>query len=235
MLEQLKREVYEANMLLPEYGLVTFTWGNVSGISREQGRIVIKPSGVEYKSLSPENMAVTDLDGRKTGSVWEPSSDTPTHAALYERFPEIGGIVHTHSPWATSWAQAGRDIPCYGTTHADYIFGEIPCVRGLTREEIEGEYEKNTGLVIAEELERRGLDPLSVTVVLCRNHGVFAWGRDAMEAVHNAAVAEEIAKMAARTEQISPFAETAPEALVNRHYFRKHGDGAYYGQQSEQK
>ena len=175
MLEQLKREVYEANMLLPEYGLVTFTWGNVSGISREQGRIVIKPSGVEYESLSPENMAVTDLDGRKMGSVWEPSSDTPTHAVLYERFLEIGGIVHTHSPWATSWAQAGRDIPCYGTTHADYIFGEIPCVRGLTREEIEGEYEKNTGLVIAEELERRGLDPLSVPVVLCRNHGVFAW------------------------------------------------------------
>ena len=230
MMEQLKQEDSEPNLLLPEYGLVIFTWGNVSAVSREQRRIVIKPSGVEYKELTPEKMAVTDLEGRKTGDGYEPSSDTLTHAVLYERFPEIGAVVHTHSPWATSWAQAGRDIPCYGTTHADYIFGEIPCVRGLTGEEIEGEYERNTGLVIAEELEKRGRDPLSVPVVLCRSHGVFAWGRDAVEAVHNAAAAEEIAKLAAQTEQISPFAEPAPETLVNRHYFRKHGKDAYYGQ-----
>ena len=235
MLEELKRRVYEANMQLPKHGLVTFTWGNVSEIDRETGYFAIKPSGVEYEDLTPEKMAVTDLEGRKTERGYEPSSDTLTHAVLYEHFPEIGAVVHTHSPWATSWAQAGRDIPCYGTTHADYILGEIPCVRGLTREEAEGEYERNTGFVIAEELERRRLDPLRVPVVLCRNHGVFAWGRDAMEAVHNAAAAEEIAKMAARTEQISPFAEPAPEALVNRHYFRKHGEGAYYGQQPGQK
>lgn len=231
MLEKLKLEVYKANLLLPEYGLVIFTWGNVSAVSREHGRIVIKPSGVAYEDLTPENMAVTDLSGRKTEKEgYDPSSDTLTHAVLYERFPEIGAVVHTHSPWATSWAQAGRDIPCYGTTHADYIFGEIPCVRGLTGEEIEGEYEKNTGLAIAEEIEKRGKDPFMTPVVLCRGHGVFAWGRDAEEAVHNAAAAEEIAKMAARTEQISPFAEPVPETLKNRHYFRKHGADAYYGQ-----
>ena len=228
MLEQLKREVYEANMLLPEYGLVTFTWGNVSGISREQGRIVIKPSGVEYESLSPENMAVTDLDGRKMGSVWEPSSDTPTHAVLYERFLEIGGIVHTHSEWATAWAQSGLSLPCYGTTHADYFYGEIPTARSLTREEVEGAYERNTGVVIEEAFQ--GRDPLATPGVLCRNHGPFTWGRSAHEAVHNAVVLEECAKMALLARLINPGLEPAPGYLMDKHYSRKHGSGAYYGQ-----
>lgn len=230
MLEQLKQEVYEANILLPKYGLVTFTWGNVSGIDREKGLFVIKPSGVEYDKLSSEDMVVMDLEGNKVEGKYNPSSDTPTHMVLYNRFPEVGGIVHTHSAWATSWAQAGLDIPCYGTTHADYIYGEIPCVRNLTKDEIDDAYEKNTGVLIADEFEVRGKDPAAVPAVLCKNHGVFTWGKDAHEAVHNAVVAEEVAKMAARCRMINPNVMPAPKELQDKHYYRKHGDNAYYGQ-----
>lgn len=230
MLEELKREVYEANMELPKYGLVTFTWGNVSAVDRESGLFVIKPSGVPYEELCPQDMVVMNLLGEKVEGRYQPSSDTPTHLELYRAFPEIGGIVHTHSSWATSWAQAGRAIPCYGTTHADYIYGEVPCVRTLTKTEIEAAYEKNTGLLIAEEFKGRGLDVKAVPAVLCRNHGPFTWGKDAKEAVHNAVVLEEVAKMAARTEKINPGVQPAPIELQDKHYFRKHGDGAYYGQ-----
>lgn len=230
MLEQLKKEVYEANMMLPRYNLVTFTWGNVSGIDRESGLFVIKPSGVEYEELTPEDMVVVDLNGDKVEGKYNPSSDTATHTVLYNRFPKIGGVVHTHSSWATSWAQAGRDIPCYGTTHADYIYGEIPCVRNLTKIEIEEAYEKNTGILIADEFERRKKDYIAVPAVLCKNHGVFTWGKDAHEAVHNAVVAEEVAKMAARCEMINPDVNPAPIELQNKHYYRKHGVNAYYGQ-----
>ena len=232
MLEQLKKEVYEANMLLPRYGLVTFTWGNVSGIDRENGLFVIKPSGVEYEKLTPEDMVVVDLEGNKVEGRYDPSSDTPTHTELYNRFPQIGGIVHTHSAWATSWAQAGRDIPCYGTTHADYFYGAIPCVRNLTKEEIAEAYEKNTGVVIADEFVRQKIDHTAVPAVLCRNHGVFAWGKDAAEAVHNAVVTEEVAKMAARSEFLNPDIKPAPQELQDKHYYRKHGENAYYGQRS---
>ena len=230
MLEELKKQVYEANMLLPKYGLVTFTWGNVSGIDREAGLFVIKPSGVEYDLLTPEDMVVVDLQGNKVEGRYNPSSDTPTHTVLYNRFPEVGGIVHTHSPWATSWAQAGRDIPCSGTTHADYIYGEVPCVRNLTKEEIEEAYEWNTGVLIADEFKARGKDYIAVPAVLCKNHGPFTWGKDAREAVHNAVVLEEVAKMAARCEWINPQNHPAPQELQDKHYYRKHGANAYYGQ-----
>ena len=230
MLEQLKQEVYEANMQLPKYGLVTFTWGNVSGIDRESGLFVIKPSGVEYDKLTPDDMVVVDLDGNKVEGKYNPSSDTPTHVVLYNRFPKIGGVVHTHSSWATSWAQAGRGIHCYGTTHADYVYGEIPCVRCLTKQEIEEAYEKNTGVLIADEFEKRKKDYIAVPVVLCKNHGVFAWGKDAGEAVHNAVVAEEVAKMAARCELLNPDVNPIPRELQDKHYYRKHGENAYYGQ-----
>lgn len=233
MLEQLKKEVYEANMLLPKYNLVTFTWGNVSGIDRESGLFVIKPSGVEYDRLTPDDMVVVDLNGNKVEGRYNPSSDTPTHTVLYNRFPRIGGVVHTHSSWATSWAQAGRDIPCYGTTHADYIYGEIPCVRNLTKEEIKEAYEKNTGVLIADEFERLNKDYIAVPAVLCKNHGVFTWGKDACEAVHNAVVTEEVAKMAARCEFINPDVRPAPQELQDKHYYRKHGANAYYGQPGE--
>ena len=230
MLEELKQRVYEANLLLPEYGLVTFTWGNVSGIDREQGLFVIKPSGVEYDRLTPEDMVVMDLEGNQVEGNLRPSSDTPTHLELYRAFPEIGGIVHTHSSYATSWAQAGRSIPCYGTTHADYFYGEVPCLRTLTREEIEDAYEENTGHLIVKELRRMKKDVCAVPAVLCKNHGPFAWGKDAMEAVHNAVVLEEVAKMAFRTELICPGVSPAPQELQDKHYYRKHGANAYYGQ-----
>ena len=230
MLEQLKKEVYEANMLLPKYGLVTFTWGNVSGIDRESGLFVIKPSGVEYDKLTPDDMVVVDLNGNKVEGRYNPSSDTPTHVVLYNRFPKIGGVVHTHSTWATSWAQAGRDIPCYGTTHADYFYGSVPCVRNLAKEEIETAYEKNTGILIADEYARRELDYLATPAALCKNHGPFTWGKDAHEAVHNAVVLEEVAKMAARCELIKPHVQLAPQELQDKHYYRKHGANAYYGQ-----
>lgn len=230
MLEELKKKVYEANMELPKYGLVTFTWGNVSEIDRESGLFVIKPSGVPYETMKPEDMVVMNLDGERVEGKYNPSSDTPTHAELYRAFPEIGGVVHTHSSWATSWAQAGRSIPCYGTTHADYIYGEVPCLRVLTKEEIDEAYEKNTGLLIVGEFKSRGLDVTAVPAVLCKNHGPFAWGKDAVEAVHNAVVLEEVAKMAARAEQINARVQPAPQELQDKHYYRKHGANAYYGQ-----
>ena len=230
MLEQLKQEVYEANMLLPKYHLVTFTWGNVSGIDREKGLFVIKPSGVDYDKLTPDSMVVVNLEGEVVEGDYRPSSDTPTHVVLYNRFQEIGGVVHTHSPWATSWAQAGRGIPCYGTTHADYLYGQVPCVRTLTKEEIETAYEKNTGVLNADEFERLAVDYLATPAVLCKNHGPFTWGKDAKEAVHNAVVLEEVAKMAARCEQIDPKVNPAPQELQDKHYYRKHGKNAYYGQ-----
>ncbi len=230
MLEQLKQEVYEANMLLPKYHLVTFTWGNVSGIDREKGLFVIKPSGVDYDKLTPDSMVVVNLEGEVVEGDYRPSSDTPTHVVLYNRFQEIGGVVHTHSPWATSWAQAGRGIPCYGTTHADYLYGQVPCVRTLTKEEIETAYEKNTGVLIADEFERLAVDYLATPAVLCKNHGPFTWGKDAKEAVRNAVVLEEVAKMAARCEQIDPKVNPAPQELQDKHYYRKHGKNAYYGQ-----
>ena len=230
MLEQLKKEVYEANMMLPKHGLVTFTWGNVSGIDREKGLFVIKPSGVDYDKLSPEDMVVMDLDGNKVEGRYKPSSDTPTHVEIYRGFPEVGGVVHTHSSWATSWAQAGRGIPCYGTTHADYMYGEIPCVRTLTQEEIDAGYEKNTGVLIVDYFKANNIDVVAMPAVLCKNHGPFAWGKDAHEAVHNAVVLDEVAKMAARCELINPKNKPAPQELQDKHYFRKHGANAYYGQ-----
>ena len=229
MLEELKKAVYEANMDLPRYGLVTFTWGNVSGIDRERGLFVIKPSGVDYEKLSPEDMVVMDLDGNKVEGKYNPSSDTATHVELYKAFPEIGGIVHTHSSYATSWAQAGRSIPCYGTTHADYMYGEIPCLRCLTKEEIDGAYEENTGRLIVDAYRELGKDIMAVPAVLCKNHGPFAWGKDAHEAVHNAVVLEEVAKMAYRAETINPRIQPAPQELQDKHYYRKYGANAYYG------
>ena len=228
MLEELKKAVYEANMLLPKHNLVTFTWGNVSQIDRETGYFAIKPSGVDYEKLTPDDMVIMDLEGNKIEGRYNPSSDTPTHLELYRAFPKIGGVVHTHSPWATSWAQAGRGIPCYGTTHADYMYGEIPCVRCLTKEEIDMAYEKNTGLLIVDYFKDKDYE--AVPAVLCKNHGPFTWGKDGHEAVHNAVVLEEVAKMAARCEMINPQVKPAPQELQDKHYDRKHGVNAYYGQ-----
>ena len=228
MLEELKKAVYEANMLLPKYKLVTFTWGNVSQIDRETGYFAIKPSGVDYEKLTPDDMVIMDLEGNKIEGRYNPSSDTPTHLELYRAFPKIGGVVHTHSPWATSWAQAGRGIPCYGTTHADYMYGEIPCVRCLTKEEIDTAFEKNTGLLIVDYFKDKDYE--AVPAVLCKNHGPFTWGKDGHEAVHNAVVLEEVAKMAARCEMLNPQVKPAPQELQDKHYYRKHGVNAYYGQ-----
>ena len=230
MLEELKKKVYEANMELPRRGLITYTWGNVSESDRDTGYFVIKPSGVDYDKLRPEDMVVMDLEGKRIEGTLNPSSDTPTHLELYKKYPEIGGVVHTHSPEATSWAQAGRDIPLYGTTHADYFYGSIPCARSLTPEEIGGEYERNTGLVIIETFEQRGLNPMHTPGVLCTNHGPFTWGKDAAEAVHNAVVLEEVARMAIRTELLNPQVQPAPDSIRDKHFFRKHGENAYYGQ-----
>lgn len=227
MLEELKKRVYEANMLLPKYGLVTFTWGNVSEIDRESGLFAIKPSGVDYDKLTPEDMVIMDLEGNKVEGRYNPSSDTATHVELHKAFPKIGGVVHTHSPWATSWAQAGRGIPCYGTTHADYIYGEVPCARCLTEEELK-DYERNTGLLIVDVFKEKDYE--AVPAVLCKNHGPFTWGKDGHEAVHNAVVLEEVAKMAARCEMINPNVKPAPRELQDKHYYRKHGANAYYGQ-----
>ncbi len=217
-------------MELPARKLVTFTWGNVSGIDREKGLVVIKPSGVDYEVMKPEDMVVLDLEGNIVEGSMKPSSDTPTHIELYKAFPNIGGVVHTHSPEATSWAQAGRDIPLYGTTHADYFYGPIPCARSLTKEEIDEAYEKNTGLVIIETFKTRNIDPDYTPGVLCTNHGVFSWGTDAYNAVHNSVVMEEVAKMALRTELLRPGVQPAPDYLKDKHFFRKHGANAYYGQ-----
>lgn len=229
MLEELKEQVYRANLLLPRYGLVVFTWGNVSGIDREKGLFVIKPSGVEYDKLTPDDMVVMDLQGRKVEGKLNPSSDTPTHLQLYRAFPNIGGVVHTHSRWATIWAQAGRDIPAYGTTHGDYFYGPVPCTRRMTPEEIAGEYEKETGNVIVETFG--GRDPDQIPAVLVQSHGPFTWGKDAMEAVHNSVVLEELAMMAWHTEAIASRAgQVMQQELLDKHFLRKHGKNAYYGQ-----
>ncbi|WP_394523180.1 L-ribulose-5-phosphate 4-epimerase [Lacrimispora sp. JR3] len=228
MLKELKKAVYEANMELPRRELITYTWGNVSGIDREKGLFVIKPSGVDYDKLKPEDMVVMDLQGNKVEGELNPSSDTATHLELYKAFEGVGGIVHTHSPMATSWAQAGRALPCYGTTHADYFYGEIPCARNLTEEEIREGYEKNTGKVIIETL--KGRNPMYVPAVLCKNHGPFTWGTDAANAVHNAVVLEEIAKMNLMTEILNPSVVPAPQSMQDKHFLRKHGPNAYYGQ-----
>ena len=230
MLEKLRKEVYRANMELPSRGLVVYTWGNVSGIDRASGLVVIKPSGVDYENLTPENLVIVDLDNNVIEGKLNPSSDTKTHTELYKAFPKIGGIVHTHSPHAVGWAQAGRDIPCYGTTHADYFYGGVPCTRNLTPEEVGQDYEGNTGKVIAETFTERKLDPEAVPGVLCRCHGPFTWGKDAADAVYHAVVLEEVAKMALYTVTIKPDASQAPQYVLDKHYLRKHGANAYYGQ-----
>lgn len=233
MLKKLKHAVYEANMELPHRGLVTYTWGNVSGIDRERGLVVIKPSGVSYDELTPDDLVVLDLDGKVVDGKLNPSSDTKTHLELYKAFPEIGGIVHTHSPYAVGWAQAGRDIPAYGTTHADYFYGPVPCCRSLTEQEVEENYERNTGLVIVETFRQRELDPVHVPGAICRNHGPFTWGKDAAQAVYHAVVLEEVAKMAVYTTQIAPDAQPAPQYVLDKHFLRKHGPNAYYGQKKD--
>lgn len=227
MLENLKEEVLEANLDLVRHGLVIFTWGNVSAIDRANGRVVIKPSGVEYEALKAEDMVVVDLDGNVVEGSLRPSSDTPTHLALYRAFEGIGGVVHTHSTYATAWAQAGRDIPNIGTTHADYFHDAIPCTAEMSRAEVEGNYEKETGRVIVRCFKE--IDPVHTPGVLVRNHGPFAWGRDAADAVHNAVVLEQVAKMAYLSYQINP-ALTMNPLLVEKHFNRKHGPNAYYGQ-----
>jgi L-ribulose-5-phosphate 4-epimerase len=232
MLEALKEQVCKANLLLPEHNLVVFTWGNVSGIDRESGLFVIKPSGVPYAELTPEDMVVVNLKGEKVEGRLNPSSDTPTHCVLYNDFPNIGGIVHTHSRWATVWAQAGRGIPAYGTTHGDYFYGTIPCTRTMTPEEIAGEYEKETGNVIAETFQTQ--NPDDIPAVLVHSHGPFTWGKDCFEAVHNSVVLEELAMMAWHTEAIVPQTSqvrlSMQQELLDKHYLRKHGANAYYGQ-----
>ena len=229
MLEQLKKEVLEANLALPKYSLVTFTWGNVSAIDRETGIVIIKPSGVEYDGMTADDMVAVSLEtGEVVEGKYKPSSDTPTHLELYRAFPEIGGIVHTHSRFATSFAQAGMGIAPLGTTHADYFYGEIPCTRDMTEKEISGEYEKETGTVIIERF--KGIDPMSIPAVLVKNHGPFAWGKDAKEAVHNAVVLEEVAFMNMNAMALNPSVGNMPKALLDKHYLRKHGKNAYYGQ-----
>ena len=231
MLENLKQQVCKANLELPKYGLVTFTWGNVSGVDRELGLMVIKPSGVEYDNMTADDMVVVSLaTGEKVEGKWKPSSDTATHVALYNAFPNIGGVVHTHSRWATSWAQAGRGIPAYGTTHGDYFYGEIPCTRKMTPDEIAGAYELETGNVIVETFRNRNIAAARVPAVLVNSHGPFAWGTDPANAVHNAVVLEELAFMALHTEQLSPNVSVMQQELMDKHYLRKHGANAYYGQ-----
>ncbi len=230
MLEKLKEQVYLANMELSKRGLVTYTWGNVSGIDREKGLFVIKPSGVDYDLLKPDDMVVMDLQGNKVEGDLNPSSDTKTHLVLYNAFPGIGGIVHTHSPYAVAWAQAGEDLPCYGTTHADYFYGSVPCARHLTQEELDEDYERNTGITIVETFRERGIDPKAVPAVLCYSHGPFTWGKDADQAVYHSVVLEECAKMGIFTRVLNPHAAPAPQRMLDKHYLRKHGPNAYYGQ-----
>ncbi len=229
MLEQLKEQVFQANLLLPKHGLITFTWGNVSGIDREKGLVVIKPSGVAYDVMQTEDIVVVELEtGKVVDGELKPSSDTPTHVELYKAFPNIGGIVHTHSRWATSFAQAGRGIAALGTTHADYFYGEIPCTRKMTKAEIEGEYEKETGSVIIETFKDK--DPDAIPAVLVHSHGPFTWGKDAMDAVHNAVVLDEVAFMNFHTLMLEPKIQSMQQELLDKHYLRKHGANAYYGQ-----
>jgi L-ribulose-5-phosphate 4-epimerase len=228
MLDDLKQKVLDANLALPKYGLVTFTWGNVSGICRDEKLIVIKPSGVPYDELKKEDMVVVDYEGNVIEGSLNPSSDTPTHIILYEKFPNIGGVVHTHAPWSTSWAQAGRDLPALGTTHADYFYGTIPCTRAMTEVEINGEYELETGNVIVETF--KDINPDEIPSVLVHSHAPFSWGKDPNEAVHNAVVLEEVAKMNLQTYQLNPKVPSMDQVLLNKHYLRKHGSSAYYGQ-----
>ena len=228
---ELKEKVWKANLLLPKYGLVTFTWGNVSEVDREAGVIAIKPSGVAYEDLRPEDMVVLDLEtGKKVEGKYNPSSDTPTHLELYRAFSGVGGIVHTHSSQATSFAQAGLGIAAYGTTHGDYFYGEIPCTDAMTPDAIAGEYEKETGTIIIDTFRARNIDPMQVPAVLVKSHGPFAWGKDAMEAVHNSVVLEEVAAMNFRTLLINPAITPMQKELLDKHYLRKHGANAYYGQ-----
>jgi L-ribulose-5-phosphate 4-epimerase len=228
MLEDLKKAVLEANMELPGRGLVTYTWGNVSGIDRDKGIIAIKPSGVEYDEMTVEDMVLVDLTGRVVEGRLKPSSDALTHVALYNAFPGIGGVCHTHSKWATIWAQAGIGISAYGTTHADYFYGEIPCTREMLKEEIDLAYEANTGKVIIEAF--KGLNPSHIPAVLVRNHAPFTWGKDAEEAVHNSVVLEEVAMMAIQSISLNPEIKPMSQMLLDKHFLRKHGTGAYYGQ-----
>jgi len=228
MLEELKQQVLEANLALPEHNLVTFTWGNVSGINREYELIVIKPSGVPYAYLSRDDMVVVDFQGNVVEGNLKPSSDTPTHIVLYKNFPDIGGVVHTHATWATSWSQSGKDIPVLGTTHADYFYGPIPCTRAMTSSEIQGNYELETGNVIVERFNN--IDPNHVPSVLVHGHAPFSWGKDPEEAVHNAVVLEEVAKIALQTYQLNSNPDYLEQELLDKHYLRKHGSGAYYGQ-----
>ncbi|ASL89368.1 L-ribulose-5-phosphate 4-epimerase [Serratia marcescens] len=231
MLTQLKQQVLEANLDLPRHNLVTFTWGNVSAVDRERGLVVIKPSGVEYEHMTAEDMVVVDLaSGRTVEGAKKPSSDTATHLALYREFADIGGIVHTHSRHATIWAQAGLDIPAWGTTHADYFYGAIPCTRLMTQDEIEHDYELETGNVIIETFRQRDINPNAIPAVLVNAHGPFAWGKDAHNAVHNAVVLEEIAYMGIFSRQLTPGIHSMQRELLDKHYLRKHGQNAYYGQ-----
>ncbi|SES34184.1 L-ribulose-5-phosphate 4-epimerase [Salisediminibacterium halotolerans] len=229
-LNQIKQDVLKANKALPSHNLVTFTWGNVSGIDRENNWVVIKPSGVAYEDLTTEDLVVVNLDGEIIEGTLKPSSDTPTHLELYKNFPEIGGIVHTHSSWATSWAQAGKDLPNLGTTQSDYFYGSVPCTRPMTKEEIGGKYEKETGTVIVETFHNRGIEPNHVPGVLVYSHAPFNWGKTASDALHNAVVLEETAKMAVHSYQINPDIEPIAQALLDKHFLRKHGKDAYYGQ-----
>lgn len=224
------REVLEANLDLPKHGMVTFTWGNVSAIDRTRGLVVIKPSGVAYEEMTADHMVVVDMEGRVMRGTFRPSSDTATHLEIYRSFPSAGGVVHTHSRWATAWAQAGKGIPAFGTTHADYFYGEIPCARMLNAAEIRDDYELNTGRVIVETFRELGIDPIAVPGVLVSGHGPFAWGKDAHDAVHNAVVMEEVAMMALQTLQLNPNCRPIDQGLLDKHYLRKHGTNAYYGQ-----
>lgn len=234
MFEELKQKVFEANLKLVEYNLVVLAWGNVSAIDREAGVFAIKPSGVPYSEMTADDMVVMNLNGNKVEGRLNPSSDTPTHCELYNSFKDIGGIVHTHSSWACSWAQAGRDIPAYGTTHADFANGAVPCTRGLTQDEVNSAYELNTGKVIVEEFNKRKITPEEFPAVLIHRHGPFAWGKDAFKAVENALILEEIAKMASRTERVAAMDSNSDigieNYLLDKHYQRKHGKNAYYGQ-----
>ena len=230
MLEQMKKDVCAANLELAARGVVIYTWGNVSGIDREKGLVVIKPSGVDYEGMKPEDMVVVDLmTGKTVEGKWNPSSDTKTHLELYRRYPAIGGITHTHSVNAVAFAQAGMDIPALGTTHADYFYGAVPCTRSLTQAEVEADYEGNTGVVIAETLDSRGIDPMSVPGIVVKNHGPFTWGKDPAQSVYHAVVLDTVAEMTLKTLQLNPQAEM-PQYILDKHYMRKHGPNAYYGQ-----
>lgn len=230
MLEQLKKDVFEANLLLPKYGLVIFTWGNVSGIDREKGLVVIKPSGVDYDKMTVEDMVVTDMDGNVVEGKLKPSSDLMTHLEFYKNFKDIGGVVHTHSNNAVAFAQAGKDIPALGTTHGDYFYGPIPCTRLMTNEEIKEAYELNTGKVIVETFNERKIDPNQMPGVLVHSHGPFTWGKDPFDAVHNSVVLDALADMAIKSMIINPSVPAMQQELLDKHFLRKHGPGAYYGQ-----